>query len=106
MRFMKFVLSVMMVVVMTLLRMDSHATAAQESDPLGQTFQTMLERLVSEDDSIHSAVMLVEGPDFKWKGAAGLADLEAGVVMTTEHQYRSASVGKMMTATLAVKLAE
>jgi D-alanyl-D-alanine carboxypeptidase len=85
--------------------MGAQPIAAQEA-PLDEIFQTMLDGLVSENEGIHNAVMLIEGQDFKWKGAAGLADPEAGVAMTTEHQYRSASIGKMFTATLAVKLAE
>ncbi len=106
MRYMKAVLLGSLVIVMSLLSICPPSTTAQEDDPVGQTFQAMLDRIISNNDGVHNAVMLVEGPDFKWKGAVGLADPEAGVAMTTEHQYRSASVAKMITATLAVKLAE
>ncbi len=106
MRYMKSVLLGSLVIVMAVLSMCPQPISAQEGDLPGESLQAMLDRVVSNNDGVHSAVMLVEGPDFKWKGAAGLADPGTGVPMTTEHQYRSASVAKMFTATLAVKLAE
>ncbi len=106
MRDLKPVFLTTVVVVMILLSALPQSLKAQEDNPLGQTFQTMLDNVIAEDSAVRNIVMLVESPDFKWSGAAGLADPEAGVPMTTEHQYRSASTAKMITATLAVKLAE
>jgi D-alanyl-D-alanine carboxypeptidase len=106
MHYIKSTLLVGLIVIMTMLSVCPPATTAQDDEPLGQIFQAMLDGILDEYEGVHNAVMLIEGPDFKWQGAAGLADPEAGVAMTTEHQYRSASVAKMITATLAVKLAE
>ena len=106
MRYMKSTVLVGLVVIMALLSVCPQSTTAQGDDSVGQEFQAMLGRIINNIEGVHNAVLLVEGPDFKWKGAVGLADPDAGIPMTTEHQYRSASTAKMITATLAVKLAE
>jgi D-alanyl-D-alanine carboxypeptidase len=54
---------------------------------------------------VHNAVLLVEGPRIKWKGAAGMAD-GAGEPMTADHKFKGASIGKTFTATLILQLAE
>lgn len=73
---------------------------------LGQALQAVLDDAVSQNDNVHGALLLVQGPDFKWKGAAGLADPTAGIDMHPDDQFRSASSAKMMLATLTVKLSE
>jgi D-alanyl-D-alanine carboxypeptidase len=57
------------------------------------------------DDPIHNAVLLVEGPGFKWKGAAGKADGE-GEAMTPDHQFKIASITKTFTAAVILQLME
>lgn len=73
---------------------------------LGEVLQGALENVVDENDNVHNAVLQVQGPEFEWQGAAGLADPEADVAMLPVDQFRSASSAKMMLATLALKLAE
>lgn len=57
------------------------------------------------EDPIHSAVLLVDGPAIKWKGASGTAD---GVSerMTADHKIKTASIGKTFTATIVLQLME
>lgn len=102
----RFTLTVVLAMVLAILCASISGTMAQMDDSVDTAFQTLVDNIVSEQAGVHSAVMLVEGPDFKWSGAAGLANPAAGAEMTTQHQYRSASVTKTITATLAVKLAE
>ncbi len=57
------------------------------------------------EDPIHNAVLLVDAPNIRWKGAAGLADgLEEG--MTADHTFKIASIAKTMTATVVLQLVE
>ncbi|MDD5087642.1 MAG: serine hydrolase [bacterium] len=70
-----------------------------------------LEQLVhstAAEDEIPSVVLKVEdrGRGIFWSGAAGEADPSAGTPMTTETQFRTASVTKMLTATVALRLVE
>ncbi|MFC1999370.1 serine hydrolase domain-containing protein [Chloroflexota bacterium] len=50
--------------------------------------------------------MAVETPDGVWIGAAGKADLATGQAMTADMQVRIASITKMFTAVLIMKLVE
>jgi CubicO group peptidase (beta-lactamase class C family) len=68
--------------------------------------QALLDQVVDESDNIHNGVLLVEMPGFKWKGASGLANPDEGLAMEPDDQFFTASVAKMMTATLVMKLAE
>jgi D-alanyl-D-alanine carboxypeptidase len=58
--------------------------------------------------NIVNAVMLVQSPndDFVWSRAGGVADPGSGELMTTDHQFRLASVAKMMTAVVVLQLIE
>ena len=73
---------------------------------LEQSFQNTLDSVVADNKNVHNAVLMVQGPDFVWKGAAGMADPEAGLKMLPDDQFRTASSSKMMLATLALKLYE
>lgn len=75
-------------------------------EELEQSFQNTLNTVVSRNKTIHNAVLMVQGPDFVWKGAAGMADPDAGLEMLPDDQFRTASSAKMMLATLTMKLAE
>ena len=72
-----------------------------------RTLQALLDSVVSSQGEypIHNAVLLVEGPRVKWKGAAGTAD-GAGEPMTADHKFKGASIGKTFTATVILQLAE
>ena len=56
-------------------------------------------------DPLHNAVLLVEGPGFKYKVAAGMAD-GVGEPMTPDHKFKIASIGKSFTATVVLQLVE
>ena len=73
---------------------------------LEETFQAALDDMISKNENIHSAVMMVQGADVNWKGAAGLANPDTGIEMLPDDQFRSASAAKMMLATLVMKLSE
>jgi len=73
---------------------------------LGQAFQKALDEMVDGNENTHNAVMLVQGSDFTWKGASGLANPDTGLEMLPDDQYRSASSAKMTLATLTLKLVE
>lgn len=57
------------------------------------------------EDPIHNAVLLVECPKIKWKGAAGMADGKQEA-MTADHKIKIASIAKTFTATLVLQLME
>ncbi len=60
---------------------------------------------VESEDPIHNAVLLVECPKIKWKGAAGMADGKQEA-MTADHKIKIASISKTFTATLILQLME
>ncbi len=82
--------------------------APKTNEELQEQFQSLLNRAVAEDEAIHNAVLMVEAPlrNLSWKGAAGLADPAASLPMDANDQFRTASIGKMTCATLAMKLVE
>jgi len=59
----------------------------------------------SGEDPTHNAVLLVEGPNLRWKGAAGMADGQ-DEAMSADHKFKIASIAKTMTATVVLQLAE
>ncbi len=69
-------------------------------------FQILMDNVTAENAEIRNAVMLIESPYFTWQGASGMADPANGVAMLPEDQFRSASLGKTMCATLVMKLSE
>ncbi len=68
--------------------------------------QALADQAVDDSQDIRNGVLLVETPDFRWKGAAGMADPDKGTEMLPDDQFRSASVGKTLCATLVMKLVE
>ncbi len=80
---------------------------AATADPeLSGRLQALLDDLVSSQGTIRNGLLLVEGPDFKWKGASGVAFAEGEVPMLPDDQFNIDSVAKMMTATIVMKLVE
>jgi CubicO group peptidase (beta-lactamase class C family) len=80
-------------------RGESHAALEAGLDSL-------LHEYVDANEDIHSAVLLVEGPDFKWVGAVGYANPSSNLPIRTDDQFYLASTAKMMTATMVMKLVE
>ena len=74
---------------------------------LSKKLQAMVDSIidVKGEDPIHNAVLLVECPRIKWKGAAGMADGKKEA-MTADHKIKIASITKTFTATLALQLIE
>jgi len=74
---------------------------------VSQELQTLVDSVINPDgeDPIHNAVLLVEGPGIKWKGAAGMAD-GGREPMTADHKIKTASIGKTFTATVILQLME
>jgi D-alanyl-D-alanine carboxypeptidase len=50
------------------------------------------------------AVVVAVGPDFRYERAVGAADLASGAPMTLDHQFRIASVTKLFTAAVVLRL--
>lgn len=73
---------------------------------LSAKLQSLLDGLVSEHANVRNGVLLVEGPNFKWKGASGEAFPDSGLPMLPDDQFNIDSVAKMMTATIVMKLIE
>ncbi|MDX1415509.1 MAG: serine hydrolase domain-containing protein [Candidatus Promineifilaceae bacterium] len=76
------------------------------SAELEAALQTIVDQYVA--DGAPSAVLMIDAPDlnFSWKGAAGMADPDAGVEMMADDQFIISSVTKMFTAVTLLKLAE
>lgn len=60
---------------------------------------------VESEDPIYNALLLVDCPKIKWKGAAGMADGKQET-MTADHKIKIASITKTFTATLVLQLVE
>lgn len=69
--------------------------------------QAVLDAALSQPNIVN-AVMLVQSPrdDFFWTRAGGIANPDTGAPMTTAHQFRIASVTKMLTAVIVLQLVE
>jgi D-alanyl-D-alanine carboxypeptidase len=87
---------------------STNGSDSMSNEELQARLQANLTNMVATAHSIHNAVLLIEAPqrNFKWVGAAGMADSAAGLVMNPADQFRTASIGKMTCATLAMKLME
>lgn len=78
------------------------------NEELAAAFRALLDDAVAGDPSIRGAVMMVDAPlrGLAWKGAAGLADPGEDMAMVPDDRFRTASIGKMTCAALAMKLVE
>jgi D-alanyl-D-alanine carboxypeptidase len=78
-----------------------------ERNEIATKLQALVDSMIDSDseDPIHNAVLLVESPKIKWKGAAGMADGKQEA-MTSDHKFKIASIGKTFTATLVLQLIE
>ncbi len=68
--------------------------------------QSLLDRFRAQHPESPSATLLIEAPSFVWQGAVGHADPGPGTPMHPGDSIYIASVAKMMTATVAMRLAE
>jgi len=68
--------------------------------------QKLVEELVSSDPFIRSGLLHVSSDTHHWAVAAGHADPDAELEMEVQDQFVIDSIGKMMTATLALQLSE
>ncbi len=76
----------------------SHQSMAKEA-------QQALE-LVTSTDGPGAVVLIAQGDTVLFRGARGRAEIELGVPLTTNQIFRIASVTKMFTAAMVIKLAE
>ncbi len=77
-------------------------------DPMGDAFQTLVDRVVAENGAIRGAALAVDSPSMgiDWEGAAGFADPDAGTPMTPAHPVRIASNTKTYVAAAVLRLSE
>ncbi|MCP4543105.1 MAG: beta-lactamase family protein [Chloroflexi bacterium] len=78
----------------------------KSNSKLPNHLQSLLDSFVNEQDNVHNGMLFVEGPDFKWKGASGMAFSENRVPMLPDDQWNIDSIAKTMTATIVMKLVE
>ena len=67
-------------------------------------YQKMIDETVS--DTIPGVILLVETPEQRFIGSAGLADIESQEAMQTYHIMPNGSAGKKLTALLVAMLEE
>ena len=79
----------------------------KEKNELSKKLQTLVDSMIDAEGEypIHNAVLLVDCPKIKWKGASGMADGKKEV-MTADHKFKIASIGKTFTATVILQLTE
>lgn len=94
-------------VVALITTMCSSSEKQKKVNELSQKLQALVDSMidVETEDPIHNAVLLVECPKIKWKGAAGMADGKKEA-MTVDHKIKIASIGKTFTATVVLQLIE
>ena len=70
--------------------------------------QDFVNKMVEKDKKIYNALLSISTGNgkFKWSGAAGIANKEKEIPMTTETPFFIASITKMFTATIIMKLYE
>lgn len=71
-----------------------------------ERLQALLDSLVAAHSNVRSALLLVTGPNWEWKGASGMAFAESGSPILPDDQFVINSVAKMMTATIVLRLVE
>lgn len=84
---------------------EAKAESAANSE-LPAALQAIIDQAVA--DGSPGAVLMVDAPDmgFAWKGAAGMADPDAGLAMEPDDPFLISSGAKMFTAVTVLKLVE
>jgi serine beta-lactamase-like protein LACTB, mitochondrial len=92
---------------MSSLALASSACAAQQSpDTYDISAATaVLETVIERDHSAGVMAAIIRDGELVWSEAAGYADLEAGIELTTDTRMRIGSVSKPFTAMIALRLA-
>ena len=82
--------------------------STQPFDSLNQKLEFLVTELVEKDSSVRNCVLSVMKNDSScfWSGAAGIASQENQLPMTRETQIYIASITKLYTATVIMKLYE
>ncbi|MFC2138529.1 serine hydrolase domain-containing protein [Bacteroidota bacterium] len=75
-------------------------------EPLKKELQVYIDSITKNDSTVKNIAILVETPDFKWKGASGMAVPEENIKMLPDDQFVSASCVKMMMSTMVMLLME
>lgn len=86
-------------------RTNQPAAATVQSDPRAAA-RTAIRRAMAADQIPAMAVAVYQEGRLIWSEAFGMADLEHNVPARTDSLFRIGSVAKVLTATLAVRLAE
>ncbi len=83
------------------------AEESKDIDDISERLQALVNSMIDREneDPIHNAVLLVDCPRIKWKGAAGMADGE-NEPMRADHKIKTASITKTLTATIILQLME
>jgi D-alanyl-D-alanine carboxypeptidase len=68
--------------------------------------RTLSALVVGTDRVAPGATAFVDGPDGRWEGAAGVADVESGRPMETTDRFRLESVSKAWTAVVVLQLVD
>ncbi|MFH1195663.1 MAG: serine hydrolase domain-containing protein [bacterium] len=66
----------------------------------------IIEQFISANKNIPSIILLVETPNFKWKGAVGYSNPAKGIKAAPDDLFYIASTAKPMTAAIILKLFE
>lgn len=73
---------------------------------LARRADAYLERTIAEQSIPGIAAAIAVDGRVVWEGAAGVADVERGTVVTSDTAFRIASISKVLTATAILRLAE
>lgn len=82
--------------------------ATDRAAELAEALQGLVDSAVADNELVFGAALYVGAPalDLEWEGAAGMADPEAGVEMTSGHPVRTASNTKTYVAATVLRLWE
>ncbi len=85
---------------------EAEAEVEADNPELAAALQAIVDQAVANGSP--GAVLMIDAPDmnFTWKGAAGMADPDAGLEMVADDQFIISSGTKMFTAVTVLKLAE
>jgi D-alanyl-D-alanine carboxypeptidase len=101
-------LKVLVIVVIAGLLLPSLNCSKSSSNDLNLELEQSVSELVEKDKSIENCVLAVTKGDgsHSWAGAAGIADQDGQVPMTKDTPIYTASITKLYTATVIMKLYE
>lgn len=81
--------------------------ATDSSDTtIAQRSQELLARMLPREDAAGAVLLVARGSDVIYRGARGRANVELAVPLTPDHVFRIASVTKIFTAAMVLRLAD